>query len=498
MKAVFVLFDTLNRRFLPPYSDDTVRAPAFERLNEQTTRFDNCYIGSMPCMPARRDLHTGRLNFLHRSWGPIEPFDDSMPEILKNNEIYTHLITDHFHYWEDGGATYLSRYDTYDIVRGNAADAWAPALGTSVESIPESLNDRLSQGAGPQSWANRNRARAEADQPMPTCFAHAESFLREHAGDDGWFLQLETFDPHEPFVVPERFASLYDDRWDGPSFDWPPYRAVQEHETSEAIAHVRSLYAANVTMCDEYLGRVLDLFDRHGLWDDTMLIVGTDHGLLLGEHGWWAKGHMPNYNEIAHIPLYIWDPRSRARGARSSLVQLHDLAPTLLEHFDVPVPPDMTGRSLQGTIESDTPVRSEALFGLFGAHVNVTDGRYVYMRAPGRENAPLHQYTLMPTTHGRHRAFIPLDELRSAELTGPLSFTKGAPVLRIPSSGWYGKDYSRFGDLLFDLQDDPGQLHPIDCSGTEGARIEAAMTERLLRAMRLHAAPEEQFARLRL
>ena len=55
-------------------------------------------------MPARRDMHSGRLSFLHRAWGPLEPFDNSFPELLRLNNTYTHLVTDHYHYFEDGGA----------------------------------------------------------------------------------------------------------------------------------------------------------------------------------------------------------------------------------------------------------------------------------------------------------------------------------------------------------------------------------------------------------
>ncbi|VDZ79855.1 sulfatase [Salmonella bongori] len=74
--------------------------------------------------------------------------------------------------------------------------------------------------------------------------------------------------------------------------------------------------------------------DEHDLWRDTMLIVGTDHGFLLGEHGWWAKNQMPYYNEVANNPLFIWDPRSAVCGARrQSLVQMIDWAPTLLGLF---------------------------------------------------------------------------------------------------------------------------------------------------------------------
>ena len=79
---------------------------------------------------------------------------------------------------------------------------------------------------------------------------------------------------------------------------------------------MRANYAALVTMCDEYLGRLLDYFDRHDLWRDTALIVTTVHGYMLAEHGWWAKSRMPCYDAIAHIPLLIWHPAHAASGVR--------------------------------------------------------------------------------------------------------------------------------------------------------------------------------------
>lgn len=68
-------------------------------------------------------------------------------------------------------------------------------------------------------------------------------------------------------------------------------------------------YRALLSMCDKYLGKVLDMMDKYDMWKDTMLIVNTDHGFMLGEHLWWAKGVMPLYNEMANTPLFIWDPR---------------------------------------------------------------------------------------------------------------------------------------------------------------------------------------------
>lgn len=128
MKVVLLLFDSLNRHFLSPYGKTEAVTPNFDKLAEHTVTFENHYAASLPCMPARRDLHTGRCNFLHRSWGPLEPFDESVFEMLKQNGISSHLITDHQHYWEDGGATYHNRYSSYEFVRGQEGDLWKTDL----------------------------------------------------------------------------------------------------------------------------------------------------------------------------------------------------------------------------------------------------------------------------------------------------------------------------------------------------------------------------------
>lgn len=126
MRAIMIMFDTLTRNYLPNYGNNWVIAPNFQRLEKHCVTFDHFYGGSMPCMPARRELHTGKLNFLHRSWGPLEPFDISVVDVLKNKGVYTHLITDHSHYFEDGGATYHNRYNSWEGFRGQEGDRWQP------------------------------------------------------------------------------------------------------------------------------------------------------------------------------------------------------------------------------------------------------------------------------------------------------------------------------------------------------------------------------------
>ena len=78
-------------------------------------------------------MHTGRLNFLHRSWGPLEPFDDSFAENLKQAGTYSHLISDHYHYFEDGGSTYHNRYTTWSFIRGQESDPWIAMVEPPLE-----------------------------------------------------------------------------------------------------------------------------------------------------------------------------------------------------------------------------------------------------------------------------------------------------------------------------------------------------------------------------
>lgn len=483
MKAIMVMFDSLNRRMLPPYGCDWVHAPNFERLAKRSVAFDRFYIGSMPCMPARRELHTGRYNFLHRSWGPLEPFDDSMPQLLKEGGVYTHLTSDHGHYWEDGGSTYHPRYNSWEIARGQEGDPWKGVV--KDPKVPPHVGQLWRQDV-----VNRSYLASVESQPQAMTFANGLEFIETNHEQDRWFLQVETFDPHEPFFTLEEFKKLYPHDYRGPQFDWPKYERVSE--TPEQVQHLRYEYAALVSMCDHHLGLVLDMMDRHEMWSDTMLIVNTDHGFLLGEHDWWAKCVQPFYNEVAHIPLFIWDPRSRKQGERrGSLVQTIDLPATLLDYFGLERPADMLGRPLARTIADDTPVRESCLFGIHGGHVNITDGRYVYMRAPARaENTPLFNYTVMPT---HMRARFSVEELATTQLAPPFSFTKGVPLMKIKATRQRWADAHEFGTMLFDIEADPEELHPIS-----DAKVESRLTEAMIKLMRENDAPKEQFERLGL
>lgn len=484
MRAVTIMFDSLKKHYLPPYGGDTI-APNFERLAAKAVTLDNFYCGSMPCMPARRELHTGRYNFLHRSWGPLEPFDDSMPEILSSNGICTQFVSDHCHYWQDGGLTYHTRYSAFELIRGQEGDEWHARAKGYKELGTKRFPRR-------QDAINREYTRGSLSCHA-RCFESAQDFLENNKDENDWYLHLEYFDPHEPFDAPQRYKDLYTDQ--PADFDWPMYEKVRdERQLKEAIIN----YKACVSMCDDYLGRMLDLFDEYNLWKDTLLIVNTDHGYLLGEHGYFAKNYMPCYDELTNIPFFIYDPRFKDVGGtrRKALAQTIDIAPTILSFFGIPIPPSMRGSSLQPIVETDTPIHDAVLYGYFGKHINVTDGRYTYMRS-ARDNSILFEYTVMPT---RLASLFTKNELSLASLCTDLEYSNHLPVLKIPAhtgdvpSGTHHQ-YDRhleYGDLLFDRILDPAQEHNI----IDQTELENTMAALLRTLMLRHNAPQEQFIRM--
>ncbi|MFH1377830.1 MAG: sulfatase [Planctomycetota bacterium] len=490
MRAIMMMYDTLCRRFLPPYGCDWTKMPNLQRLAERSAIFDNCYVGSMPCMPARRELHTGRYNFLHRSWGPIEPYDDSMPELLHKNGIHSHLTSDHYHYWEDGGCTYHTRYKTWEMWRGQEGDPWKGQV--KDPQIPECFQKRDSN-SWRQDWINREFMQTLDTMPQGKTVNAGVEFIDRNHDEDNWFLHIETFDPHEPFYVLKEYLDQFPHEYNGPHWDWPTYGNHQV--PPEQFNHIRKVYAALLAMCDDLLGRVLDKMDKYDLWKDTMFILNTDHGWLFGEHDEWAKCKMPFYDEVAHAPLMIWDPRCGVKNERrSALVQTIDLAPTVLDYFNLPIPKDMQGKPLKDTIATDASVRDYALFGIHGGHVNITDGRYVYMRAPqDPTNEPLFQYTLMPT---HMRRLFDIDCLARCKEFAQFDFTKGCPVMKVPSIKTGDKPYPNthsYGTLLFDLQSDPNQMTPLKDDALEKRMISA-----LIKKMKESDAPAEQYVRLGL
>ena len=482
MRTIMIMMDSLNRHYLNAYGCDWVKTPNIDRLAAKAVTFDNHYCGSLPCMPARRDLMTGRLNFLETPWSPLQPYDECfVTELREQTGTYTHMITDHYHYWEKNGVGYNTVFDTWEFLRGQEGDPWKPMI--KDPEVPEYRGKNRRQD-----WINRELMDLEDDEqyPTPQCFRQAVEFVERNHAEDNWHLHVEVFDPHEPFVAPARYRELYGDTWDGRyHFDWPDYAPVDpDAEGDPAIDHIRKCYAATVTRADVWLGKLLDAMDRHDMWKDTAVVLTTDHGHLLGEHGYWAKNYMFDYKELAHIPLIAYVPGAANNGKRvSALTTTIDFAPTFLELHRASPTGRMRGKSLVHLFERDEKHHDAVLYGYFGKDINMTDGAYTYTRQPV-DGSVAHHHTAVPVN-----VIGNPDAAASAEIGRFLSYTE-LPVYRfaVPSRRHHGGDGS---DLLFNIEKDPTQQNPI----TDDV-LKQSYAGRLRELMAEHGAPSSQFPRV--
>lgn len=495
--VVMILLDSLNRHMLGCYGGVEFKTPNIDRLAARSTRFARHYVGSLPCMPARHDILCGALDFLWRPWGSVEIWEDAITTRLHKAGVVSQLITDHPHLFETGGENYHVDFTAWDYQRGHEGDPWKTRPDPSWAGAP-----KFGRGHMPYD-DSRGHFRGEADFPGPRTLAAGARWLEDNAGaHDRFFLMIDEFDPHEPFDTPEPYASLYDPDWQGPHMIWPPYVVGAQEKgvlTERQAKQVRASYGGKLTMIDAWLGRMLDALDENNLWDDTLVILCTDHGHYLGEKDIWGKPGAPLYQPIAHIPMLMAVPGAEP-GICDALTTSVDLFATLEAIFGLePARQRTHGVSLLPLLSGEaTEVRAHVLAGVWGREVHLIEKDRKYVRAPTGANAPLaiysNRWSTMPTHVIPRYQALPLPDDRAVLDRMPGS---GVPVMR---QIWEAGDAvpfwaaSRFqGNKLFDLAADPGEQTSLI-----GGAEETAAAGRLAAALAAIDAPAAQFQRLGL
>ena len=431
MNVIVILCDTLRRDHCGPYShgrplnecwsDEAppwrVPTPNIDRLAARGTTFDQCYCGSTPCMPARRDIYTGRYEFLERGWGPLAEEDADLPRQISgppNRSVKwtlfqgykpSYLITDHFHLWEQGAGNYHMGYTGFDFVRGCEADAFYTA---PLDGFPCPEDDRM--GKNERHWRNIHHIRQhDGDYFCAQVFQRAADWLERNHELDDFYLHLDIFDPHEPWDPPEDILKQFDPR----GYDVPdmraaaPYRKWREVLTESQFNAYRARYAAKVVFLDRWLGKMLDTLDALDLWENTLVILTADHATFNGDHGRIGKLQTHEFDAVGHIPLIMAHPTLAHGERRDQLVQLVDIYPTVLSAVGRPLPEMPPGKPIHGVdllpvlADATTPTRDYAVYGQFGKSVSVTDGEWVLHQSPVPDNAPLywHGYCLSKFLH---------------------------------------------------------------------------------------------------
>ncbi len=112
MNVILILIDSLNRHALSAYGPSHIRTPNLDSFARRAWRFDNHFVGSLPCMPARREIYSGRRELMWRPWGSLEPQDARLPRLLEAQGYATAIVTDHYHYWEESANGYIQSFQT--------------------------------------------------------------------------------------------------------------------------------------------------------------------------------------------------------------------------------------------------------------------------------------------------------------------------------------------------------------------------------------------------
>jgi hypothetical protein len=329
----------------------------------------------------------------------------------------------------------------------------------------------------------------------------AAEWLDLNAGaHERFLLFVDEFDPHEPFDTPAPWANRYDPDWREDLMIWPPYSVKTVERgvlTPRQAHHVRANYGSKLSMIDHWFGTILDEVDRLDLWQDTAIIVCTDHGHYLGEKDIFGKPGVPLYEPLGHTPLLVYLPEVAA-GSCAALTTNVDINATLYDLFGVAPRGIHHGHSLLPLLDGTrSSIRDWALAGVYGRWVHVIDGHRKYARCPVREdNLPLsmwsNRWSTMPV-HGMPELTLPKPDRRAV-----IDFMPGSdvPVLRQPFAPGDALPYWCHGQranwhCLYDLDADPDEE-----DNRLGGPDERRMLELLHVALTEIHAPDDQFRRL--
>ncbi len=364
-------FDTLGC-----YGNPWAATPNLDRLAAEGTRFELAFSQSPVCTPSRCAFLTGRYPRTCRGRQNGAALPDG--EILVTKRLadagYVCGLAGKLHLrparpWQEVEGGVESRLDD-----GYAVFHWSHHSGSMGKARNEYWDWLAEKGL---QWRSEPCERSKHIQfamtPETTqtawCAEKACEFIEARARDGRpWLFSVNLFDPHHPFDAPRECVERYLPRLDEiplPNYAegelenkpvWQRYDAARgsygrvdhfawSRMTEEDHRLVRASYWAMCDLIDEYVGRMLDALERTGQRENTLVIYTSDHGEMLGDHGIYLKGPF-FYEPAVHVPLIVSQPGRVAAQTSAALVELMDLAPTVLDAAGLPHHPGMQARSL--------------------------------------------------------------------------------------------------------------------------------------------------------
>jgi arylsulfatase len=398
--VLMVMADQLKASMLPMWGDKLAKTPHLDGLAADGVVVDEAICNYPACTPARATIHTGRYphttrvraNHIHLPDNEI-----TLPMLLRDAGYATALIGKN-HVFADGSPRSQFRVGGLALADWPAAAVDLAAFGVTIPAPAPFIDQRTmfdewfgANHFGPDGpeWADhrafalqphvwRNAAGSAVD-PFPvertTSYVLGErgaDWVRRNAdADKPWFCWLSFPDPHNPYIAPEPYASMYDPA----DVRLPAYDDLEnkperqriarrmcgmDNPDESAIRQAITMSYAMVTGIDAAIGRVLDALDETGQRDNTIVVFLTDHGGYLGDHGAWHKAPA-FYDCLIRMPLIVsWPGTLAARRAGNGFVEQVDLMPTLLDFAGLQTPPGVQGRSMAGALAGTSAARPEA------------------------------------------------------------------------------------------------------------------------------------------
>jgi len=409
MNVVLVLIDSLRKDHVGVYGNDWIKTPTLDALAKESLRFTRAYPESIPSIPARRGIHTGLRSFPFRGWElsnvteedvalwgwePIPEEQTTLAEILGERGYYNLFVTDTLHQFR-ASYNFHRGFHVYEWIRGQERDLFRPQTPASKKKIEGALlegpNAAHAEEIMLQYYANTMGREREEDWFSPRVFTKGMELLEAaKAGADEtgqpFFLVVDNYDPHEPWDPPEKYTSLYSDGYDGPE-PVTSSSGPSDWMTDAQLKRMEALYSGEVTLMDRWLGRFLDKMEELNLFEDTLLVVLSDHGHAFGEHGYAGKVPAALYPELTDIVFMMRHPGGRRAGETSDFFSLtHDVAPTVFGAIGMEPLQEMQGADLSVLFDGGRPAPRGYVTAGYHDNVFARDERYaMFAKTNGSE-----------------------------------------------------------------------------------------------------------------
>lgn len=354
--VLWIVADDLAPYVCATYGNDKVRTPNIDRLAAEGMRFDRAYCNCPVCTASRQSFLTGRYP---RTIGvtqlktALPATEATLAEMLKKAGYDTAAIGK-MHFNSDLKHGFDVRIDLPEHRR------WLQKKGP--ESVPAGLK------ALPTWRPFRDPARVwlngeclpfgaiDADMPGTYFAGEAARYLQQQR-ERPFFLMVSFYEPHSPFHFPVEYLGRHRPE----SFAVPKLGADDDAQipavfrdlTDKDKQGVIAAYHTSVEFLDKNVGLVLDALKKSGKDRDTLVVLIGDHGYMLGQHGRFEKHCC--YEPAVRAPLIIRLPGADKRGQSTpALTEFIDIAPTILDVCQMPVPASMQGKSLLRLLHGET------------------------------------------------------------------------------------------------------------------------------------------------